>query len=171
MSVAGPDGRFIKVNASLCRMLGYSQAEMLSLKWVDVTHPDDVALGREWASRLRNEPCEQRSHGEKRYIHRSGEVVWARSSLLALRDSTGEVRNIVLHAEDITERKGVEAALQESEARFRIMADGCPTMMWVTDAEGGTGFINRAYREFFGIAEDRCDDGQMERVAPPGGRP
>ena len=50
---------------------------------------------------------------------------------------------------DITERRRAEEALLESEERFRSMADGCPSIMWVTDAEGETSFINHAYREFF----------------------
>jgi PAS domain S-box-containing protein len=45
----------------------------------------------------------------------------------------------------------LEAALRESEARFRIMADGSPILIWVTDAHGGVQFINRTYREFFGV--------------------
>jgi PAS domain-containing protein len=51
---------------------------------------------------------------------------------------------------DISKRKGAENALSESEDRFRIMADGCPTLLWVTNAAGGNLFINRAYREFTG---------------------
>ena len=51
---------------------------------------------------------------------------------------------------DIAERKRAELALQESEERFRIMADSSPIEhMGHVDAQGGTGFINRAYRELF----------------------
>jgi PAS domain S-box-containing protein len=53
--------------------------------------------------------------------------------------------------QDVSDHKRTEEALRESEERFRNIADSCPTLMWVTDAEGATQFINRAYREFSGI--------------------
>jgi len=52
----------------------------------------------------------------------------------------------------------------ESEERFRMIADSCPSMMWATDAEGNDQFENRAYREFFGLA-------QMETLGSKAGLP
>jgi len=58
----------------------------------------------------------------------------------------------------------LEAALRESEERFRIMADGSPILIWVTDADGGIQFVNRTYREFFGLP---CEQVQRETWQPP----
>jgi PAS domain S-box-containing protein len=57
----------------------------------------------------------------------------------------------------------LEAALRESEERFRIMADGSPIIIWVTDAEGGVQFVNRTYREFFGVT---CEHVQGRKWQP-----
>lgn len=51
---------------------------------------------------------------------------------------------------DITERKNSEAALRESEARFRSMADTVPVMIWATDATGYCTYLNRNWYEFTG---------------------
>lgn len=51
------------------------------------------------------------------------------------------------------ERARAEAALRESEERFRTMADGTPVIIWVTNAEGEVEFINRAYADFFGVTD------------------
>ncbi len=52
---------------------------------------------------------------------------------------------------DITDRRNAEIALKESEERFRIMADGIPQLIWVTDAAGRMEFVNRSYVEFCGV--------------------
>ena len=64
-----------------------------------------------------------------------------------------------------------ERKLRESEERFRIMADGCPTMMWVTDAEGGNQFINRAYREFCGTTYEQVEGGKWQVLIHPDDAP
>jgi PAS domain S-box-containing protein len=57
----------------------------------------------------------------------------------------------------------LEAALRESEERFRIMADGSPIIIWVTDARGDVQFVNRTYREFFGVT---CEHVQGRKWQP-----
>lgn len=58
-------------------------------------------------------------------------------------DGKGGPAYLVVHAEDVSERNRAAAALRETEDRFRLMAEGCPTAMWVTNASGGIQFINR----------------------------
>jgi PAS domain S-box-containing protein len=58
-------------------------------------------------------------------------------------------RYIVAMAQDITARKRVEAALRESESRFRNMADYAPVLIWVNDRDGCE-FVNREYLRFVG---------------------
>ncbi len=53
---------------------------------------------------------------------------------------------------DITDRKQAEAKLRSSEARFRLMADSTPIMIWITDAVGEPAFVNQAWLDFTGLA-------------------
>jgi PAS domain S-box-containing protein len=75
-----------------------------------------------------------------------------------LPDYKGLPKFIVTHIEDITERRRAEEALQDSEARFRIMADGCHGLMSVSDEKGEVQFMNRAFREFVGVPYERLQD-------------
>ncbi len=84
-----------------------------------------------------------------------------------VRDSDGGPCYTVVHVEDITEHRRAEEALRESEGRFRIMADGCPTMMWVTDAEGGNQFVNQMYRKFCGITQEQGEGGKWQLLIHP----
>ncbi|CAN5299375.1 hypothetical protein BH09PSE6_BH09PSE6_14290 [soil metagenome] len=84
--------------------------------------------------------------GETRWIARRGEVV----------DDEGVARRrFVGVAFDITERKRIEAAREESEARFRLMADSAPALIWACDETGSVTFANRRFETEFGISSNR----------------
>jgi PAS domain S-box-containing protein len=168
--VSGMGGRFIRLNTGFCRMLGYSEQELMAKSWAELTHPDDRELSQRTFVRMRSEPnsCAEM---EKRYIHRSGAVVWVRMRISKVEESGGHPPYFVVHVEDITERKRTEEALSESEDRFRVMADCCPTLMWVTDAKGEVQFINRAHREFCGTTREQVEGGQWQLLIHPDDAP
>ena len=149
MYLASREGRFQKANAAFCRMVGYSEDELLAKTWRVLTHPEEMVAAIEKNEKLWNDP-NGRGEWERRYLHRDGSAVWCSLQISILRNLDGSPLCSVVHVEDITERKRAKAALQESEERFRSMADGCPSIMWVTGASGEIEFINRAYRDFFG---------------------
>ena len=80
--------------------------------------------------------------------------------------SNGIPRIVVEHI-NITERKQAEQALRESDRRFRVMADGCPTPIWVTDAAGGIQFTNRTFREFCGLPHEAVAGRKWELLIHP----
>ncbi len=68
---------------------------------------------------------------------------------------------------DITERHAALEALQESERRFRNMADNAPVMIWVTDAEGECTYLNRMWYEFTGQTEaEGLGRGWLDAIHP-----
>jgi PAS domain S-box-containing protein len=163
MAVTGLDGRFLQVNEALCKMLGYSEQDLLDTTWTALTHPDDLELSLQRMQELRRDPslCLQ---VENRCIHRGGAVVWARIRIATVRDSGGTPSCFLIHVEDVTESRRADEALRESEERFRIMADGCPTMVWVTDAEGAVRFANRTYQDFCGTAYQQVEGSKWQSV-------
>src|ERR1035437_6999069 len=151
-------------------MLGYSEPELLASSWPALAHPDEREAARRTVARLLGDPsaCVDM---EKRYLHRSGSVIWARTRISLVRDCAGSPLYFVVHVEDVGERKRAEDALRESEERFRIMADGCPTIMWVTNAEGENRFINRTYREFYGTTYEQVEGGKWLPLIHPDDAP
>jgi PAS domain S-box-containing protein len=169
--VVGLDGRILQVNAALCRIVGYPKEEMLARIWGELGgDSDDFGISLKRLVQLVQDPggCVE---ADKRYLHRDGSVVWGRINASLVRGDDNEPLHFVIHAEDITERKRTDAALHESEERFRIMADGCPTMMWVTNSEGGNQFVNRAFREFFGITYEEAEGGKWQALLHPDDAP
>ncbi len=84
-----------------------------------------------------------------------------------LRNSAGTVDALSAILRDVSQHKATEEALIESEDRFRTMADGCPAAMWVTNAEGGIQFINRAYRKLIGTTYEAAEGHKWQIALHP----
>ena len=113
LAVSSGDGCYLAVSPALCAMLGYSESELLSRSYFDVTHPDDIPVARERARQL--EEGELNGYRvTKRYQHRDGRTVWAELSLTAVRDEAGAVLQLISQSQDITERKQAQDQLAES---------------------------------------------------------
>src|SRR5579883_1061932 len=68
---------------------------------------------------------------------------------------------------DVSEKSRLNDAVRESESRFRIMADGCPAFIWVTDAEGALWYTNRTFCEFSNVSFDMVGGQQWQRFLHP----
>jgi diguanylate cyclase (GGDEF)-like protein/PAS domain S-box-containing protein len=111
MALVSPQGTWLRVNRSLCTLLGYTEREMLESNFQAVTHPDDI--GNDLANLYRLLQSETpTSQVEKRYVHRDGEVVWALNSVSLVRDADENPAHFIFQIQDITERKRAEAALE-----------------------------------------------------------
>jgi PAS domain-containing protein len=83
----------------------------------------------------------------------------------------GEVSGIFCEGHDVTERHRANAAIAESEARLRAMADGAPVMMWVTDASGRCTYLNQRWYEYTGQAPGTGEGYGWLRAVHPDDRP
>jgi PAS domain S-box-containing protein len=125
MAMTAFDGKILRVNATLCRMLGYKGSELTKLRFADITYPDDVLPNIEGVQRIaRGEIPTFRM--EKRYIRKDGRVIWGDMSTAAVRDARGKPLYIVTHIQDITLRKQAEDALRESEERLKFHFENSP---------------------------------------------
>ena len=111
MALVSPQGGWLRVNRSLCDLLGYTEHELLNSNFQAVTHADD--LGSDLANLYRLMQGETPNcQVEKRYVHRLGQIVWALSSVSLVRDSDQKPAHFIFQIQDITERKRAESALQ-----------------------------------------------------------
>jgi diguanylate cyclase (GGDEF)-like protein/PAS domain S-box-containing protein len=110
MALVRPDGRFLRVNEAVCRMLGYSEEEFLTLSIADITHPDDYADDLEQLERMLEGGADAYQM-EKRNLHKDGHVVHFQLSVSLVRDEHGKPLYFVSQVEDISQRKQYEEAL------------------------------------------------------------
>lgn len=129
MALVGPDGKWLKVNSSVCQMFGYSEDELRSMTFQDITHPDDIEADLDNVRKLLSGEIDC-FRMEKRYFHKDGHVVWALLSVSLVRDEQGEPVNFVSQIIDITASKEAE-----SDSRYQAEHDlltGLPTraLLW-----------------------------------------
>jgi PAS domain S-box-containing protein len=132
MVVLGTDFRRLRVNQAFCTLLGYSREELLAPGAADTTHPDDMAedlLQRKRALAGEIETYQR----EKRYVHKSGRIVWATLTCSLVRDAQGQPLHFVSQLQDITERKQAEQQSHDNQERFRAMVELATDWFWEQD--------------------------------------
>ena len=112
-----PDGTWLKVNQKLCQIVGYSKDELLSATFQTITHPDDLHKDLQYVQQaLAGEISTY--FMEKRYIRKSGELVWINLTVSLVRDLAEEPDYFISVIEDISDRKNLELSLQKSLKRL-----------------------------------------------------
>ena len=122
MALTSREGRFLRVNAALCELTGRSEAQLLELRFADITHPDDLERDVRNQEMMRDGELES-IDVEKRYLRPDGSTVWVRLVANPVLDDDGKPSHNVAQLEDITLRREAAIALAESLARERSMAD------------------------------------------------
>jgi PAS domain S-box-containing protein len=111
MCLSSLDARLIQVNSPFCAMVGYTEPELLTMRWDRLTHPDDIAIS-ENASRQLIAGSISCADMEKRYLRKNGEIIWARVRISLMRNIHGEPSHFIAHTEDVTLRRKAEAELR-----------------------------------------------------------
>ena len=134
MAITTASKEFISVNGPMCDILGYEREELLQKTWAELTHPDDLGLDIAQFERVIAGELDRYSI-DKRWIRKDKQIIYANISVTCMRHADGSVNYFLGLLQDITERKLSEKALQESEARYRLLFESNPHPMWVYDLE------------------------------------
>ncbi len=114
IALVSPAGRWLKVNRSLCDILGYTEAELLATDFQSITHPEDLDADLGFVEETLAGTI-QHYQMEKRYLHKEGQVVHALLAVSLVRGRDEEPLYFVAQIVDITERKRTDAALVEAK--------------------------------------------------------
>ena len=146
----GLDRKFIRVNRRLCEILGYPEHELIGMTGREISHPDDLEVINTQRKRLYAGEIEH-VRVEKRYVRKDRSSVWVAFSMVVERDDGGKPLYEIAIFDEITERKRAEAAVLESEERFRSLTQLSSDWYWEQDAEFGLKFMSRRMGEKTGL--------------------
>ncbi|MBB6499207.1 PAS domain S-box protein [Pedobacter cryoconitis] len=149
MALITPEGRWIRANSSLCKILGYTEVELQLLHIQDITHPDDLALSMAYLKDLADGTTEN-VKVEKRYIHKNGTVIWVVVSVTMLNDSMGNPLHYVSQIEDITKRKEIEEDLYLSEKKYRTIFENVQDVFYQTNQQGLVTEVSPSIEQYSG---------------------
>lgn len=156
MAHVSPQGRLLRANRKLSEILGYSQEELQKLTFQELTYPPDLPQDLKQLQQLISGESDQYLM-EKRYIRKSGELVWAKLTAACVRTDSGDVKYFVSIVEDISAQKDAESRLIASEDRLRALLDfqtaalsNMAEGLYTLDENGLVTSINPAAEAMFG---------------------
>lgn len=130
MALVAPDRSLVQVNDALCRMLGYSAAELMATDIADLIHPDDLPADVE-QSKLLLDGAVGNYTMERRYIKKDGGVIWGELTATLIRDHNGNVAYWLAMVQDITARKRAEDTVRQ--LAFHDALTGLPNRALLKD--------------------------------------
>jgi PAS domain S-box-containing protein len=132
-----PDGGWLRVNHRLCDILGYSQEELLSLTFQDITHPDDLEKDVKALRQMLAREIDTYSV-EKRYIRKDGSSVWANLTVALTWAADSQPDYFISVVEDIQARKAAEDVLR----KFSRVIEQTASTVIITNADGIIEYVN-----------------------------
>ncbi|MBC7778464.1 MAG: PAS domain S-box protein [Proteobacteria bacterium] len=136
-------GRFTRVNSAFCRMLGYSEAALLSMTIDDVTPSNDRAAVNARTAKLASGELAEFT-AMKALQRADGGLCWVLGTVSLLRGEDGDPDRLLTLYVDVTEIVAARSQLDASEERYRKLVDMMPDAVAIVSPSGETLFVNRA---------------------------
>lgn len=153
IAITSPEKGWLEANDRLLDILGYPWQELKKMTWAELTHPEDLDADIEQFNRVLNKEIDSYMI-DKRFIRKNREVIWTSLAVGCVRKQDGTVDYFVALFEDITERKKSEKELQESEKRFRLLADNSTDVIWKMTLEGKFTYVSPSITNLSGYTPE-----------------
>ena len=153
------------INDCAAQLTGWSPAEAIGKPLAKVFRTQDEQTRRVTSVAL--EEGQADATAGMVLVARDGKERAVESKVSAIRGRSGSPGGFVLVFRDTTQERRARAALEESEARFRVMADQTPVPLWMSDADRRYVYLNRAWLAFTGrTLENELGDGWTAGIHP-----
>ena len=166
MAVVEPgSGRILEANSVAVELSGYDATELARKTLAELTVPEDMADVLRRITDLSRGRIDQHV-SEQRLVHKDGRTLITRCAVSTLKDGAGDVVRLIACLSDITERKQIEAALQESERKLRNLFELSPLGIVLT-VDGHYQEFNRAFETMTGYPAEELRGMSHAQLTPP----
>ncbi|WP_082824218.1 helix-turn-helix domain-containing protein [Crenobacter luteus] len=149
----GLDGRWLKVNRKLADIVGYGPAELESLSFQDLTHPDDLDENLAQLDSLLSGAIATYSI-EKRFVKKNGEVVWVNvTTSLSRHPLTREPLHLITVIEDISEKQLARQRIEDAYRRSELALQSIGMASWDWDLVDGRVTLSAAAAQLIGLPD------------------
>ena len=107
MAIVSLKGKWLRINNSISKMLGYTSSELRKLTFQDITHPDDLNKDLNLLHEMLEGKIESYQM-EKRYFHKNGHLVWVILAVSIIKNSNGKPLHFISQLTDISKVKEAE---------------------------------------------------------------
>jgi len=159
-----PDGTSPYVSPGISNILGYSIDELAGIGVLGIAHPDDRAMVE--AAFLDLLGTGGQCTVKHRARHKDDREVWVETSLRLVRDDAGKAREVIGVVRDVTTRRLLSVALEQSEARYRELADKASDVIVRVGRDGIIRYASPACRKFGYEPEEAVGQSILTLVAP-----
>ena len=158
VSFSGEDGRVASWNKGAERLFGYTEAEAIGRPVDLLLPPPDRLSPREGSTGVFRWAMEEGAvQIESVRRRKDGTLIDVSISAARMEALGGRALGVSAIFRDITERKRTEAALRESEANFRTLADNIPALCWMADADGWIYWYNKRWYDYTGMTPEQME--------------
>ena len=165
VALVGPDGTLLFASHSIERLLGFAPAELVGHPGFERVHPDDAPRLHAALRDIIASPGTPASL-ELRWRHKDGS--WRHIDAVAVdRLAEPAVGAIVVNFRDVSERRTAEAALRESEERYRTLVEGVRDIIFALSPEGTIASLNPAFETITGLPREEWVGQPFERLVHP----
>ena len=154
MALVDLDGKFMDVNPSLCNLLGYEEEELKVRSFQNLTHLDDLNADIKAIKDLKDGKIPF-YHVEKRYMHKTGRVVYAFVSVSVIRDEEDKPLYFVSHIKDITPRVSAKRKLESTVQKLAGIFDASSEVSIIaTNTDGVITDFNKGAENLLGYDKE-----------------
>lgn len=159
--MTGRDFGILKANDAFCRMIGYTENDLVGMTFKDFTHPDHISEDSLGIFKVvaKEIPVYQT---QKRYIKSDGSIIWGSTTITMVRNDRDEVLFMLAMIEDITLRKIAESELEKSFSLLKATLESTADGILVVDNKGKILQYNQKFGEMWRIPEELLKKGDDE---------
>jgi PAS domain S-box-containing protein len=112
MALVDLNGAWLKVNRSVCELLGYTEDELMQIDFQSITHPEDLGQDLQFVQQLLNKQIKTYQM-EKRYFHKDGHIIWVLLSVSLIWGNDDQPKYFISQLQDVTRQKQADRIKSE----------------------------------------------------------